>query len=185
MRLVISCPDRPGIVAAVSRFLFEEGANVISLDQFSSDPLDARHLLPTDGVHAAAGAHRGLPERFGLAVAERWHMTWRMWSAERPKRIAVLLSREDHCLQELLWRWRRHELSGEIVLVASNHPDHREAVEGYGLPYHHVPVTKEGGKADIRGAAAGAVCTDSATSSCWRGTCRSCPASSSSASRCR
>jgi len=145
MRLVISCPDRPGIVAAVSRFLFEEGANVISLDQFASDPLDGatfylrmEFTLPPDGPE-------GLPERFGLQIAERWHMRWRMWSAARPKRIAVLLSREDHCLHELLWRWRRRELSGEIVLVASNHPDHGDAVAGYGLPYHHVPVTKEGG----------------------------------------
>jgi len=146
-RLVISCPDRPGIVAAVSRFLFEEGANVISLDQFSSDPLDAGTFFLRMEFILPPERSDGLPERFGLAVAERWHMTWRMWSAERPKRIAVLLSREDHCLQELLWRWRRHELSGEIVLVASNHPDHREAVEGYGLIYHHVPVTKEGGKA--------------------------------------
>ena len=146
-RLVISCPDRPGIVAAVSRFLFEEGANVISLDQFSSDPLDAGTFFLRMEFILPPERSDGLPERFGLAVAERWHMTWRMWSAERPKRIAVLVSREDHCLQELLWRWRRHELSGEIVLVASNHPDHREAVEGYGLIYHHVPVTKEGGKA--------------------------------------
>jgi formyltetrahydrofolate deformylase len=148
MRLVISCPDRPGIVAAVTGFLFEEGANVISLDQFSSDPLDAGTFFLRMEFTLPPERSDGLPERFGLAVAERWQMTWRMWSAERPKRIAVLLSREDHCLQELLWRWRRHELGGEIVLVASNHPDHRDTVERQGLPYHYVPVTRDGGGAD-------------------------------------
>jgi formyltetrahydrofolate deformylase len=146
MRLVISCPDRPGIVAAVSRFLFEEGANVITLDQFSSDPFDGGTFFLRMEFTLPAAARDGLPERFGLTVAEHWDMTWRMWSAERPKRIAVLISREDHCLQELLWRWRRRELGGEIVLVASNHDTHREPVEGYGLPYHHVPVTESGGK---------------------------------------
>jgi formyltetrahydrofolate deformylase len=71
-------------------------------------------------------------------------MTWRISSPERPKRIAILVSKQDHCLQDLLYRWRRGELNGEVVLVASNHPDHREAVEALGLPYHHVPVpTKE------------------------------------------
>src|SRR5262249_39352614 len=146
MRLVISCPDRPGIVAAVSRFLFEEGANVITLDQFSTDPFDGGTFFLRMEFTLPADGREGLPERFGLQIAERWEMTWRMWSADRPKRIAVLLSREDHCLQELLWRWRRRERSGEIVLVASNHAGHRETVEGYGLPYHHVPVTKQGGK---------------------------------------
>jgi formyltetrahydrofolate deformylase len=150
-RLVISCPDRPGIVAAVSRFLFEEGANVITLDQFSSDPFDGGTFFLRMEFTLPAGAPEGLPERFGLQIAEHWGMTWRMWSAERPKRIAVLTSRADHCLQELLWRWRRRELSGEIVLVASNHPDHRETVEGYGLPFRHVPVTKEGGKPESEG----------------------------------
>ena len=149
MRLVISCPDRPGIVAAVSRFLFEEGANAISLDQFATDPFggDGTFFLRMEFTLAAA-ASEGLPERFGLQIAEQWRMTWRMWSAARPKRIAVLVSKQDHCLQELLWRWRRRELSGEIVLVASNHPTNREAVESYGLPYHHIPVSQEsGGKA--------------------------------------
>ena len=146
-RLVISCPDRPGIVAAVSRFLFEEGANVISLDQFSSDPFDGGTFFLRMEFTLPPDTRDGLPDRFGLAIAEQWRMTWRMWSSERPKRIAVLVSREAHCLQELLWRWHRRELGGDIVLVASNHPDHRAMVESYGLPYNHVPVTadSEGG----------------------------------------
>jgi formyltetrahydrofolate deformylase len=141
VRLVVSCPDRSGIVSAISRFLFEAGANIVNSAQFSTDPEGGTFFLRTEFTLAAA-AREGLGERFGLAVAEPLRMTWRLWSTNRPKRIAVLASREDHCLQELLWRWRRDELGAEIVLVASNHDHHRATVEAFGLPFHHVPVVK-------------------------------------------
>jgi formyltetrahydrofolate deformylase len=70
-------------------------------------------------------------------------MRWRLWNAHDPKRVAIMVSRYDHCLLELLWRWRRGELGAEVVLVGSNHPDLREEVEAFGLPYHHIPVTPE------------------------------------------
>jgi formyltetrahydrofolate deformylase len=138
MRLLVTCPDRPGIVAAVSRFLFESGANIVQSDQYSSDPSGGQFFLRMEFA-APSEACEGLAERFGL-IAERFDMTWRLWNAAERKRIAILVSREDHCLQDLLYRWRRDELDAEIVLVASTHPDHRAAVEGLGLPYHHVPV---------------------------------------------
>jgi formyltetrahydrofolate deformylase len=139
MRLLISCPDRPGIVAAVSRFLFESGANIVRSDQYSTDP---------EGGTFFQRMEFALPERrleliyeqFGLEVAERFNMTWRIWHAHKPKRVVVMVSRYDHCLLELMWRWRRGELGAEIVLVTSNHPDLREEVEFFDLPYEHVPV---------------------------------------------
>ncbi len=141
MRLIVSCPDRPGIVSAVSGFLFEAGANIVRSDQFSSDPTDGTFFLRMEFTFPEDGRQE-LAERFGLALAERFEMTWRLWHAESPKRVAVMVSRYDHCLQELLWRWRRDELGGEIVTVVSNHEDLRETVEAFGLPFHHVPVTK-------------------------------------------
>jgi formyltetrahydrofolate deformylase len=142
MRLVISCPDRPGIVAAVSGFLNEAGANIIRSDQYSSDP-DAGTFFMRMEFAVPAGRHPELGERFGLAIAERFGMTWRLWEAAVPKRIGILVSRYDHCLQDLLWRWRRSDLGGaEITTVASNHPDLTEEVTSLGLPYHHVPVEK-------------------------------------------
>jgi formyltetrahydrofolate deformylase len=86
---------------------------------------------------------KDLEQRFAVEVAERFGMGYRFWDTHERKRIAVLVSRYDHCLQDLLWRWKRGELEGEIVLVASNHPDLRAAVEFFGLPYHHVPVDKD------------------------------------------
>ena len=141
IRLVASCPDRPGIVHSVSRFLFEAGANIVSSAQFSTDPEGGTFFLRTEFTLPDA-AREGLAERFGLLVADALGMQWRMWSSDRRKRIAVLASREDQCLQELLWRWRRDELGGDVVLVASNHDTHRATVEGFGLAYHHIPVAR-------------------------------------------
>ncbi|HEY2653032.1 MAG TPA: formyltetrahydrofolate deformylase, partial [Solirubrobacteraceae bacterium] len=142
LRLLISCPDRRGIVAAVSRFLFESGANIIRSDQYSTDPEGGTFFLRMEFTLGHDDLD-GLAERFGLSVAEPYGMTWRLWDSARRKRAAIFVSRYDHCLQDLLWRWRRDELEAEIVLVASNWEDLRADVETFGLPYHHVPVARE------------------------------------------
>ncbi|HEY1523409.1 MAG TPA: formyltetrahydrofolate deformylase [Solirubrobacteraceae bacterium] len=139
LRLLIVCPDRPGIISAVSRFLFEAGANIVRSDQYSSDPqggtfyLRMEFTLPDQNRDALEGD-------FAEKVAAPFEMQWRLWDARQRKRMAVLVSREEHCLLDLLWRWRRGELEAEAVLVASNHEDLREAVESFRIPYHHLPV---------------------------------------------
>jgi formyltetrahydrofolate deformylase len=150
-RLLIGCADRPGIVAAVSGFLFERGANVVSSHQYSSDPTGGRFFLRTEffleglGDRSQDGRREHLKEEFQRQVADRFDMDWEIrWWGER-RRIAVLVSRHDHCLLDLLWRWRRGELDAEIVTVISNHPDLREETEAAGVPYHHIPV-EPGGK---------------------------------------
>lgn len=143
LRLLISCPDQPGIVAAVSRFLFTAGANIVRSDQYSTDPEGGMFFLRMEFTLPGAG-REGFAEQFGLKVAEPFGMTWRLWDSARRKRVAVLVSRYDHCLQDLLWRWRRDELGGaEIVQVISNWEDLRPDVEAMGLPYDHVPVTRD------------------------------------------
>jgi formyltetrahydrofolate deformylase len=142
LRLLISCPDRPGIVAGVSRFLYENGANIVRSDQYSTDPEGGTFFLRMEFA-LAPEKREGLAERFGLRVAEPLDMTWRLWDSARPKRLAVLVSRYDHCLLDLLWRWRRGQLEAEVVQVISNHPDLREDVQLFEVPYHHVPVEKD------------------------------------------
>jgi formyltetrahydrofolate deformylase len=142
MRLVVTCSDGVGIVAAVARFLAEAGANIESSHQYSSDPTGGTFFLRMQFV-VPPGARSDLAERFGPAVAEGFGMRWSIDDVRKRKRIAVLVSRQDHCLAELLWRWRHDELDGELVLVASNHPDLRAEVEAAGLPFHHIPVSKE------------------------------------------
>jgi len=142
VRLVASCADRPGIVAALSGFLTEAGANIVTSDQYSTDPDEGRFFVRLTFALPAEVDLAALEGRFASEIGDRFGMEWRMWSSARPKRVALLVSRYDHCLVDLLWRWRRGELEADIPLVASNHPDLRTEVEAYGIPYHHVPVEK-------------------------------------------
>ena len=139
-RLLIACPDRHGIVAAVSGFLAARDANIVTSDQYSTDPEGGAFFM------RMAFTIDALSEEFARAfadtVAEPFAMQWRLDDAGRAKRVAVLVSREDHCLLDLLWRRRRGELHCEIPLVISNHPDHAADVEGFGARHEHVPVVK-------------------------------------------
>jgi formyltetrahydrofolate deformylase len=143
-RLLVQCPDRPGIVAAVSTFLFQHGANIVQADQYSSERGSGRFFLRMEyqlaGLDASPDEVAG---RFGAEVAPRFHMEWHVSYSARRQRMAVLVSNADHCLLELLWRWRRGELTVDIPLVISNHEALRESVEQFGLPYRYIPVTAE------------------------------------------
>ncbi|MFA9269856.1 formyltetrahydrofolate deformylase [Svornostia abyssi] len=145
-RLVVSCPDRPGIVAAVAGFLFDTGANVTHSDQHSSDPEGGRFFLRME-FHLPGVAERldELRTAFDDEVAAEFDMAWRIVSATAPKRMAILVSKYDHCLLDLLWRARRGELPCEVPVVISNHPDLRTDVENFGVPFFCVPV-EQGGK---------------------------------------
>jgi formyltetrahydrofolate deformylase len=142
-RLLIGCPDRPGIVAAVSGFLFERGANVVSSHQYSSDPTGGRFFLRTEFfLEGLAEQAQAFQADFQRAVAEHFAMDWEIrWWGER-QRIAILVSRHDHCLVDLLWRWRRGELDAHIVAVISNHPDLERETTTAGAAFHHVPVER-------------------------------------------
>ncbi|HEV3046940.1 MAG TPA: formyltetrahydrofolate deformylase [Solirubrobacteraceae bacterium] len=150
-RLLIGCPDRPGIVAAVSGFLFEQGANIVSSNQYSTDPSGGRFFLRTEFFLPDGHERDAFAAAFAGAVARRLEMDWEIrWWGER-QRLAILVSRYDHCLQELLWRWRRGELDAEIVTVISNHPELEPEALAAGVPFHHVPVEK-GRKEDAEAA---------------------------------
>jgi formyltetrahydrofolate deformylase len=139
-RLLISCPDRHGIVAAVSGFLAERGANIVSSDQYSTDPEGGAFFMRM--AFTIDALDEGFASAFAEEIGGRFDMDWRVDDAGRAKRLAILVSREDHCLLDLLWRWRRGELHCEIPLVISNHPDSASDVESFGVRYEHVPVVK-------------------------------------------
>ena len=151
VRLLISCPDRHGIVAAVSQFLFEEGANILEADQHSTEPEGGeffmRMAFRLEWAQEPGDERRGFTQRFANRVAEPFAMNWRFAYPDDPKRIAVLVSREDHCLLDLLWRWRRGDFEGQIVRVVANHPDHAHDVESFHVPYDVVP-SEPGGDTD-------------------------------------
>jgi formyltetrahydrofolate deformylase len=142
-RLLLSCTDRPGIVAAVSRFLAARDANIVESDQHSSDPDGGTFFMRVEFKLAHGDRDEAAFERaFAAEVAGPLRADCQLSFAARPKRVAILVSRHDHCLAELLWRWRRGELYADIPLVVSNHRDLRDVAARDGVAFEHVPVER-------------------------------------------
>ena len=141
-RLLLACPDRPGLIARVSGFLADSGLNIVDVDQHSS--AEGRFFMRM--VFDRVPDPEALERRFAEEIGGPFEMDYEFSESSRSKRVAVMVSREDHCLSDLLWRWRNGDLGGELVTVISNHADHADQVEAVGLPFHHVsvePATKE------------------------------------------
>jgi len=140
-RLVVACPDRPGIVASISGFLFRAGANIVHSDQHSTDPVGGEFFLRVEFDLPNLLARAPELELDFLPVAQHYHMEWRIAAAATRKRLAIFASREDHCLLELLWRHRAGDLNADIAMVISNHRELERSVEPWNVPFHYVPVT--------------------------------------------
>ncbi|CAH0201062.1 MULTISPECIES: formyltetrahydrofolate deformylase [unclassified Microbacterium] len=138
-RLLIACDDQPGIVAAVANVLAQHGANIISLDQHSTDAEGGRFFQRTVIHLPGLAAARPALEASIDEVAERFGMEWSLHDTSRRKRVAIFVSKYDHCLMELLWRQQRGQLDVDITMVVSNHPDLAESVRSFGVPFVHIP----------------------------------------------
>ena len=136
--LTLSCPDRPGIVASVAQGLFELGANIVENAQFSDTAsgmfcMRTRVTVPTASAADVAASLAPRADALGAA--------WAVRREDDHPRVLVLVSKYDHCLVDLLQRWRAGELPARIPLVVSNHPDLGDLVRSYGVPFEHIPVT--------------------------------------------
>src|SRR4051812_19065800 len=138
--LLVSCHDRKGLVASLAQVLYGHGANILDSDQHS-DPVAGMFFqrlrfdlstLTTDRVSLEAGIKE---------VAERFGMDYRLNYGNRVRRVAIFVSKQEHCLYDLLIRHRAGELSCEIACVISNHPDAAPIAAHFSVPFHHVPVT--------------------------------------------
>jgi formyltetrahydrofolate deformylase len=141
LRLLISCPDKKGLIAAISSFIAMHDGNILFADQYVSDSGTFFMRLEIEG----RGFGLGRDEFAGAfaPLARRHEIEWHLAYTDTPKRMAIMVSRYDHCLIDLLWRWDAGELDAEIPLVISNHPDLATRVENYGIPFFHLPITKE------------------------------------------
>ncbi|MCA6248726.1 MAG: formyltetrahydrofolate deformylase [Phenylobacterium sp.] len=141
MILTLSCPDRPGIVARVSTLLFEHGANIVDAQQFDDGETGRffMRVVFTPGPGGAAAVRPGLE-----ALAADLAMDWTLRDPKARRRVMILASQTDHCLADLIWRWRQGELPMDISAVVSNHPEASfPHTDLKGIAFHHLPVSPE------------------------------------------
>ena len=142
-RLTLRCPDQPGLVAAVSGFLANAGANIISLEQHTTEQSGGTFVQRTVFHLPGLGSARDALERDFSEHLGGFDMRFQLTEAAKPKRVAIMASTADHCLLDLLWRNRRGELDMSVVMVISNHPDLAERVRPFDVPFVHIPATKD------------------------------------------
>src|SRR5262245_14362300 len=141
-RLLIACPDRRGIIAAVSGFLAQYDGNILEADQHT-DPEHGEFFMR---VEIDIDGFRLGPDNFPAAwqpLADKFRMRWAIHWGTVVRRMAIFVSRLNHCLLDLLWRWKSGEFNVDIPLVVSNHVDLQDLVSGFGIPFHHLPVTPD------------------------------------------
>ncbi len=148
LRLLISCPDAKGLISALSSFIAMHDGNILSADQYvsvseASRPAKGTFFMRLEIEGQGFGHARDEFAGAFAPLARKHRMDWRVFHTDAPKRVAILVSKYDHCLTDLLWRWNAGELDAEIPLVISNHLDLALRAEVYGVPFYHLPLTKE------------------------------------------
>jgi formyltetrahydrofolate deformylase len=140
--LLINCPDRKGLVAAIAEFLYRHNANILHADQHQ----DAENNLFLMRVEWELNDFGIAPESFAehfSPVADRFQMQWQLKLSRQRPRVAIMVSHYDHCLVDLLYRHQSGELACDIPLIVSNHKATQRLAEFYGIPFHHIEMTKD------------------------------------------
>jgi formyltetrahydrofolate deformylase len=141
MILTLSCIDRPGIVSRISTTLFENGVNILDAQQF--DDQETGRFFMRVVIDPGPSSQETLISAL-TPVADEFKMEWALRRRDQKRKVLILASKEDHCLADLIYRWRGGELSMDIVAVASNHPKSTYGnVDLSGIAFHHLPITKQ------------------------------------------
>lgn len=156
--LMFSCPDQRGLVAKIANFIYSNGGNIVHADHhtdFAAGLFLSRIEWQLDGFslprEAIAPAFAAIAQDFGgiagssprNTAAQALQANWQLHFSDTVPRIAIWVSRQDHCLLDLIWRQRAKELSAEIPLIMSNHPDLRVVADQFGIEYRYIPITKD------------------------------------------
>ncbi|WP_421103112.1 formyltetrahydrofolate deformylase [Sporosarcina psychrophila] len=142
-RLLVKCPDKPGIVSMLSTFLLNHDSNIIESSQYSNDPEKGSFFIRMEFYCENLKEKSAQLESDFEAIATNHSMDYHFAYESERKRTAIFVSKEPHCLMELLWEWQNGDLDTDIVVVVSNHEDAREMVESLGIPFHYIPANKD------------------------------------------
>jgi formyltetrahydrofolate deformylase len=141
--LLVQCPDRKGLDATIADFIYRHDGNILHFEQHQAGEGPRLYLARVEwSLDGFQIDPKDFPGKFA-AVAEKFAMQWRLALSSYRPRVAIFVSKYDHCLVDLLYRQRNGELACEIVLIVSNHADAKRHADFYAIPYHAVPVTKE------------------------------------------
>ncbi|WP_082232257.1 formyltetrahydrofolate deformylase [Halobacillus massiliensis] len=141
-RLLIKCPDQPGIVSAVTQFLHKHEANIIESNQYTTDPHNGLFFMRIEFDSPRLPQEESVLREKFKEIGDQFNMTWTLKGAYNIKKTAIFASKELHCLRELLLEWQSGDLIADIQMVVSNHEDAKELVESFNLPFYHIPANK-------------------------------------------
>ncbi|MBD2626085.1 MULTISPECIES: formyltetrahydrofolate deformylase [Nostocaceae] len=139
--LLISCPDQRGLVAKIANFIYANGGNIIHADQHT-DAAAGLFLTRIEWQLEGFNLPKDLIEPAFNAIGQPLGATWELHFSNTVPRIAIWVSKQDHCLFDLIWRQRAKEFIAEIPIIISNHPDLQGVAEQFGIEYHYIPITK-------------------------------------------
>ncbi|MEL4897461.1 ACT domain-containing protein, partial [Crocosphaera sp. Alani8] len=140
--LLLSCPDQRGLVAKFANFIYENGGNIIDADQhtdFEAGLFLTRIEWQLEGFRLS----RDKIASYFDAIAEPLQAVWEIHFSDTIPRLALFVTKQNHCLLDLLWRWKAKEIRGDIPLIISNHENLREIAEQFNIDFHHIAITKE------------------------------------------
>jgi len=143
LTLIIQCPDQKGIIAEVTQFIYGHKGNILYIDQYVDRENQAFFMRLESEFNGDLQAIEQFQQAFSDGPAEKYQMTWSLYPQEKKPRMALFVSKYDHCLYDLLGRFKSGELEVEIPFILSNHPDLQPIAESFGIPYYHIPVTKD------------------------------------------
>ncbi|MEQ9309069.1 MAG: formyltetrahydrofolate deformylase [Balneolaceae bacterium] len=141
--LLIHCPDKPGIIAAVTRYILKHGGNILDLDQHT-DSVKQKFYMRVSWVLNEFDIENGeIEESFEREIAKQFEMNWSLHFTSKRQKLALLVSKQQHCLFDILARWQTKEWEVDIPLIISNHEEVRDTANKFGIEFHHLPITKE------------------------------------------
>lgn len=144
--LTLYCPDRPGVVAAVCTFIAGYGGSIVESSQHS-DLVEGCFFMRVEVDAASLSIDLETFKQKFSSIGENFQMTWQLFDSKQKHRVVVLVSKHDHCLADILYRWRNQDIKFDIPCVISNHEDLRDFVEWHDIPFHYIPMNKDN-KAD-------------------------------------